>query len=333
MIKAAPIIIKKRFISGSLITLIVLVLSVALLIIADNLNSDIYDYSLDGSAGEYGAEIPSRNQQAESENKNSTNKIEIEIETPPHTDTSSPEALHEATDTKESSEAEESALPPTTNPPVKINPRVYQNEFDRIRLMYNDNEDIIGVVKIPGTVIYYPVAQHVYNNEHYLDRNLFGQLSAAGSIVLDFENSVERYDPNTILYGHQMSSNSMFHSLNYYRDEYFFNNHRYIIFNTIYENNVWEVFAFFEAHVSFNYIKVFFRSERDFLRLAEEMKEKSLYDTGIDIKHGDRILTLSTCTNLDRDTRFVLAARMIKNKGDIPAEIAAQMLSAAEDYE
>ena len=222
-------------------------------------------------------------------------------------------------------------IPAETNPPAKAK-RAYQSEFDRLREKYK-NDDIIGVVKIPGTVVYYPVAQHSESNEYYLERNLYKNISSAGSICLDYENSVERHDPNTILYGHQMSSNSMFHTLSYYNDADFFWGHRYVIFNTIYENSAWEVFAFFKTDVSFNYIKVFFRSERDFLALASEMKMRSLYDTGIEIKEGDRILTLSTCTNIEQDTRYVLVARMIKNKSEIPDDIARQLSGAAQDFD
>ena len=228
-------------------------------------------------------------------------------------------------------------IPNYANPPVKAG-RIYQDKFDSLRAKYN-NDDIIGIIKIPDTVVYYPVAYNAQDTNYYLNRNLYKNLSAAGSICLDYENSIERYDPNTILYGHQMYSNSMFHTLNYYRNEDYFNSHRYIIFNTIYEENVWEVFTFFEAQVAFdhaeyiNYIKVFFRSEQNFLDLAAEMKKRSLYETEIEIKEGDRILTLSTCTNLDPDTRYVLSARMIKNKDDIPEEIAAQMSGAVEDFQ
>ena len=232
----------------------------------------------------------------------------------------------------EAAPEETSARPPATEPPVKKNNRAYRDKFDGLRALYNGNEDIIGIIKIPGTVVYYPVAYYAYDNDYYLGRNLFKQISAAGSIFLDYENSIERYDPNTVLYGHQMSFNSMFHTLRYYADEDFFNEHRYIIFNTVYEDNVWEVFAFFRAHISFNYIKVFFKSERAFLELAAEIKARSLYESGIDIKEGDRILTLSTCTNEDRDTRYVLSARMVKNKDEIPEEIAMQMAGAVEEY-
>ena len=220
----------------------------------------------------------------------------------------------------------------TTGPPIKS--KVYQNKFDYLRAKYNNNEDVIGIVKIPGTTIYYPVMYYDKDNEFYLNRNPYKQPNSAGSIFMDFENNVERSDPNTILYGHQMSANSntMFHTLSYYTDANFFINHRYIIFSTIYENNVWEVFAYFIADTSFYYIQVFFNSERAFLDLAAEMKAKSIYDTGIDIKEGDRILTLSTCTNMEPDTRYVLAARLIKNKDDVPAEILKEMNAVIDDF-
>ena len=221
----------------------------------------------------------------------------------------------------------------TAESPVKAR-RIYQDKFDFLRGKYNNNEDIIGIVKIPGTVIYYPVAHHdqEQNNNYYLNRNLYKQPSSAGCIFMDYENSVERHDPNTILYGHQMSSNSMFHTLNYFRDVNFFNNHRYIIFNTIYENNVWEVFAFLKAHTSFDYIQVYFGSEKEFLDRAAEIKERSMHETDIDVREGDRILVLSTCTNQDPDTRYVLAARRIKNKDDIPAEILQEMNNAIDNF-
>ena len=239
---------------------------------------------------------------------------------------------------------EEADLPAATKPPVKIDKKTYQKPFDVLRDKYQ-NDDIVGVVKIPGTTVYYPVAQKVVyggpdtnkptgDNDYYLNHNLYRQPSSAGSVVLDYENSVERYDPSTILYAHQMSYEYMFHTVSYYADEDFFNSHRYIIFNTIYENNVWEVFAFFKTHTDFDYIRVNFRSERQFLELAAEIKSLSVHETDIDIKEGDRILILSTCASGDPNSeyRYVLSARMIKNKDDIPPDTAAQMASAAEDF-
>ncbi|MCL2772876.1 MAG: class B sortase [Oscillospiraceae bacterium] len=220
----------------------------------------------------------------------------------------------------------------TTGPPVKVNNKVYQTKFDALRAKYSNNQDIIGILKIPGTLIFYPVA-HYTDNDYYLNRNLYKQRSDVGSIFMDYEDSPDRSDPNIILYGHQMySSDTMFHPLRYYTDENYFENHRYVIFNTIYEDNVWEVFSFMIANTSFYYIQVNFNSEDEFLSLASDIKNKSLYDTGVDVNPGDRILILSTCTNQDPNTRYVLAAKLIKNKDDIPTDILNQMNSAVDDY-
>ena len=208
--------------------------------------------------------------------------------------------------------------------------RVYQEIFDSLKARYNNN-DIIGILKIPGASVFYPVAQHG-DNDFYLEHDYFKRPSSAGSVFLDYENSAERRDPSTILFAHNMDSYIMFSHIKSFNDENFFNENRYVIFNTVYENNVWETFAFFETHISFNYIKVNFRSEQDFLKLAREITERSNYDTGIQIKSGDRILILSTCTNTDPDTRYVLAARMIKNLEHIPEAVFEQMETAVEDY-
>jgi sortase B len=254
--------------------------------------------------------------------------------------TAEPETLKEETEPEEPEiEIEEEPEPEEVieeeikeiRTPVKAN-RKYQDKFDLLRAHFNNNEDIIGIVKVPGTVIFYPVAYYPEDNNYYLDRNYFKQRSAAGSIFMDYENSVERQDPNTVLYGHQMSSNSMFHSIGYFKDENYFNAHRYVIFNTVYEDGVWEVFAFLEADVTFNYIKVYFNSERDFLKRAREIREKAYHRTDAEIGEGDRILIMSTCTNRDPMKRYVLAARLIKNKEDIPEDILSQMSSAVYDY-
>jgi sortase B len=146
-------------------------------------------------------------------------------------------------------------------------------------------------------------------------------------------NSVSRRDPSTILYAHRMRDNSMFHAIGFFSDRDFFDNNRYVIFNTVYESNVWEIFAFLETHISFNYTNLTFGSERGFLRLAEEISEQARHHTGIEIGPGDRILIMSTCTpHPDPDMRHVLVSRLVKNKDDAPPHILSQMHDAVSDY-
>ena len=197
-------------------------------------------------------------------------------------------------------------------------PRAIQPEFEELRIAYG-NYDIVGYLRIPGTTIDYPVTRS-NDNSFYLNRNIRKDISEAGWIFLDFENNVENDDLNTIIYGHNMRQDIMFHSLRYYQSWSFFNDHRYIVFNTLYENHVWEIFSFYRAETSFPYIQVYFSSEQEFMSLVKEMKARSMYDTGVEVKPGDHILTLSTCTNDSSDTRFVLNARRLSPE-EYPEEL------------
>ena len=188
-------------------------------------------------------------------------------------------------------------------------PKAIQPEFRALREEYN-NDDIVGYLKIPGTSIDYPVT-HSGDNTYYLENDINKNASIAGWIFMDGENNIEKDDPNIVIYGHNMRKDIMFHSLRYYQSWDYFNEHRYIIFNTIYENYVWEVFSFYRAEIDFPYIQVVFQSDGAFNKLAAEMKKRSMYDTGVEIKPGDHILTLSTCTNEAENTRFALNARRL----------------------
>jgi sortase B len=128
---------------------------------------------------------------------------------------------------------------------------------------------------------------------------------------MDYENDVAKKDRNTVIYGHNMNRDYMFHSLRYYQDPSYYEKNRYIIFDTIYGNQTWEIFAFYKANIDFPYIAVFFTGDAQFGALLEEMKKKSYYSTGVEATVNDRILTLSTCSNQETDTRFVVNAKLI----------------------
>ena len=59
-------------------------------------------------------------------------------------------------------------------------------------------------------------------------------------------------------------------------------------------------------------------------QLAKAAQEKSLYDYGITVGPGDKILTLSTCTvkygAQDNDHRFVVMARLLPEGAEAPKE-------------
>ena len=181
-----------------------------------------------------------------------------------------------------------------------------------IRQLQEDfsNPDIFAYLVVEGTAISYPVA-HGTDNDFYINHDLYGRPNVAGAVFMDMGNATGMDDPNTIFYGHNMKNGSMFHNLRFYEDYDYFQEHRYIQVVTAQEDMDWEIFAFYATDTSFPYIRTDFYSPDDFYSLAMQMKERSFYDTGVDITKEDIILTLSTCTNRAEDSRYVINARLM----------------------
>ena len=183
--------------------------------------------------------------------------------------------------------------------------------------LFNQNKSLIGWVQIADTVIDYPVMQTV-NNEYYLDHNFHQEYDKNGSIFLDAACSVYPRSTNLIIYGHHMKSGSMFGSLQNYQSESYYEDHKIIQFDTIYEEGTYEVMFVFrdrvysQEDVNFKYYEfIDANSEEEFYSYMDEMAAASYYDTGVVAQYGDQLLTLSTCDYQQDNGRFVVVARRI----------------------
>lgn len=183
--------------------------------------------------------------------------------------------------------------------------------------LFNQNKSLIGWVQIADTVIDYPVMQTV-NNEYYLDHNFHQEYDKNGSIFLDAACSVYPRSTNLIIYGHHMKSGSMFGSLQNYQSESYYEDHKIIQFDTIYEEGTYEVMFVFrdrvysQEDVNFKYYEfIDANSEEEFYSYMDEMAAASYYDTGVVAHYGDQLLTLSTCDYQQDNGRFVVVARRI----------------------
>lgn len=181
-----------------------------------------------------------------------------------------------------------------------------------------ENKDIVGYLSINDTTIDYPVLQTA-DNEFYLNHDAYSNESKAGSIFLDYENNIEILDYNTVIYGHNMHDDIMFHSLRNYIDEAYFREHKVINFTTLYNEYVYEIFSVYETDVDFPYITVLFNSNEEFYELSSQFKEKSIYETNININENDKIITLSTCSyfsGINSNKRFVVQGKLITINGE-----------------
>jgi len=189
--------------------------------------------------------------------------------------------------------------------------------LDEYKVLYNKNKSLIGWVKIEGTKIDYPVMQTV-NNEYYLKHNFDQKEDANGCIFLDCNCDVILGNTNYIIYGHHMNSGKMFGSLVKYGNKEFYEKHKYIQFDTIYEKGTYEVMYAFRTHI-YNTDEITFKyyqfidanSEAEFNSAMDAMAELSLYDTGVTATYGDQLITLSTCDYQEENGRFAVVAKRI----------------------
>jgi SrtB family sortase len=194
--------------------------------------------------------------------------------------------------------------------------------------LWSINNDIVGYLTVEGTGVGYPVVQGD-DNEHYLRRDFYGEQSQHGIPFMDYRVDIGRPSDNFVIYGHNMEDGQIFGELLGYKKLDFFKAHPTILFDTLYEEGEYVVFAVFltssgeDAGTAFAYHDfINAKTDQDFTAYVEQLKLRSLLDTGVDAKPGDTLLTLSTCTSEFADARFVIAARKLR-EGEDPAALTS----------
>lgn len=189
-----------------------------------------------------------------------------------------------------------------------------QEESINLEKLYELNNDFIGWLKINGTNISYPVMQTDSNRkDYYLRKNFYKEYSQLGTPYIAEYCNVQTSD-NVIIYGHHITNYQVFGELEKYKKKEFYDNHKIINFNTIYENADYEIIAVFKtvAYTGFKYYQfINSSSEDEFNTFIKRCKEHSFYNTGKTAKYGDKLLTLSTCEYSAKNGRLVVVAKKI----------------------
>lgn len=186
--------------------------------------------------------------------------------------------------------------------------------------LYDKNPDVKGYIKIPGTKVDYPVVQST-DNDYYLHHTFDKVVDGHASLFLDYRNSLKPQSTNLIIYGHNMADGQMFGQLNFYQKIDTLSESSVITFNTLYGDYKWKVFAVFMTNTDtklghvFDYLKTDFNSDTDFNAFVNEAKARSMYNIPVDVKSGDKLLTLSTCAYElpDGAERLVIMARRVRD--------------------
>lgn len=209
---------------------------------------------------------------------------------------------------------------------------------EKAKMLLKQNKDIAGWLRIKNTNVDYPVLKDpgevtpdmsYYGgvscpaNDYYLHRDLDRSYKFAGTLYMDYRDnfgSVEsEQSENIIIYGHNMANNTMFGSLRRYRqDESFFEQSPFIEFSSNYKDYDYVICACLITGGNWYSDFIYWDmeeldTEEDFNYYMSNVKEKQLYDWGIDVKYGDKLLTLSTCYADEDNSRFLIIARRLRD--------------------
>ncbi len=181
--------------------------------------------------------------------------------------------------------------------------------------LQSQNSDVIAWVRVPGTLIDYPVMRGI-DNVYYLTHDLAKETYVGGSIFIDMINSNDFTDPVTVSYGHFMPDESLYTQLHNFKDTDFFENNKDVFIYLPDQTLQYEVVGAFnigEENILYN--KDFSKEpERqafvDWLSSPRDMQANLRVEN---VTKDDRYFVMSTCQSVqDNTSRFIVVARLVK---------------------
>lgn len=170
------------------------------------------------------------------------------------------------------------------------------------------NEDVVGWIYCPDTVLNYPVAKGADNNE-YLHANLDGEYLKSGTLFVDYRNGALGEDANYVIYGHSMKNGTMFRMLMKYKEQAYYDAHPVLYYLTPEANYELELFAG-RTVLSDDRIYSFDLTKEEGIALAKEYQNRSHFKNDVVISEDDVIVTLSTCSYENDDARYIVLGRL-----------------------
>ena len=175
---------------------------------------------------------------------------------------------------------------PTTAPtiPQPTEPQI----LEEYQTLYEMNNHMVGWIYIPGSEnpnqnnhgVNYPVLQTPNEpawHNYYLYRNFEGEDDNHGWIYIREACDVFKPSDNVVIYGHNMADGTMFGQVVNYRHKSYYEEHKYIQFDTLYERHTYEIIAVFltsgTSGVGYTYhSRNNFNSEEDFNEFINAIK-------------------------------------------------------------
>ncbi len=180
----------------------------------------------------------------------------------------------------------------------------------------NMNQEGLGYIYIPSINKRLPIVQ-TDNNSYYLRRAVDHTFSMAGSVFVDSRITDGIESSHIMLHGHNRQDGTMFAQLESYLKESFYKKSGNDVFYLYIDDKLMQ-YKIFSVYISepisttyaFNFL-----SEHTLRTYAATMRDKSKYDTNVDISEATQVVTLSTCTD-DTENRIIVHG-VLTNVGTI----------------
>ena len=181
------------------------------------------------------------------------------------------------------------------------------------------NPDVVGVVTIstqddPGYMR--EVVVQSYDNDYYLRRDIRGNYNTLGCVFMDYRDRPDATSNNTILYGHATrQANKKFNKLHQYKKLSFLNENPIIEYSTLTDTYYYKIFAVMILNMNPDDGEIYtgcYNVGSGIYGQLDNIRARSMFNTQVDVKEGDRLLTLSTCTFELSDLRLVVMARQVR---------------------
>ncbi len=220
--------------------------------------------------------------------------------------------------------------------PNLIFPQGMQLKYARL---YATNKDFVGYLEANGINMSLPIVQ-TDNDSDYLKKNFYKKSTKYGCPFVTHLNNIYELDQNTVIFGHHMNNGTVFGALDEYKTIDGFKAAPVITFNTLYKDYSWKVIAAFVTNAYekddngyvFRYYFTQLSTQERFAAYLNELSQRSLYDTGVDVLPTDKLLTLSTCSHEFEDARFVVVARLVRNGESTDVDVSKATVNPSPRY-
>ena len=176
------------------------------------------------------------------------------------------------------------------------------------------NPDTKGWIYVNNTNVNYPFVQGG-DNSYYLNHSFDGTYNVAGWLFADYKSNFNKFEKNTVIYGHGRVDEVMFGSLDKVLDESWYTNkeNQIIKLSTEKKNTLWQIVSIYTIPSESYYLTHTFENDESYQKFLDTMLSRSIYDFQTDLNTSDKLLTLSTCLDFNGN-RIVVQAKLIKEQ-------------------